>query len=150
MALGKGAGRSSAGRFAAVLFLAAGVAAAAQQAAPRDQAAGGRGQGATAQGGRQGGGRQGQAAPQPAGRIGAPVPPLGDGPWVVDTAEQHKLRVSVVTKGLVNPWSLAFLPDGSMLVTERDGRLRIIRNGVLDPHARVQARRKPSGRGSAD
>jgi glucose/arabinose dehydrogenase len=59
--------------------------------------------------------------------------PLGDGPWVFDTAEQHRLRVSVVTRGLVNPWSLAFLPDGSMLVTERPGRMRVIRNGVLDP-----------------
>jgi glucose/arabinose dehydrogenase len=52
---------------------------------------------------------------------------------VFDTAEQHRLRVVVVARGLVNPWSLAFLPDGSMLVTERPGRLRIIRNGVLDP-----------------
>ena len=62
-----------------------------------------------------------------------PRQPIGDGPWIVDTAEQHKVRVSVVAKGLVNPWSLAFLPDGSMLVTERPGRLRVIRDGVLDP-----------------
>jgi glucose/arabinose dehydrogenase len=65
--------------------------------------------------------------------IGVPVPPLGAGPFVLDTAEQHKIRVTVVTKGLVHPWSLAFLPDGGLLVTERPGRLRIIRNGVLDP-----------------
>ena len=65
--------------------------------------------------------------------IGVPVPPLGAGPFVLDTAEQHKIRVTVVTKGLVHPWGLAFLPDGGMLVTERPGRLRIIRNGVLDP-----------------
>jgi len=65
--------------------------------------------------------------------IGVPVPPLGAGPWVFDTAEQHKIRVSVVTKGLSHPWALAFLPDGEMLVTERPGRLRIIRDGVLDP-----------------
>jgi glucose/arabinose dehydrogenase len=70
-----------------------------------------------------------QAQPLP---IGVPVPPLGAGPFVLDTAEQHKIRVTVVTKGLVHPWSLAFLPDGSMLVTERPGRLRIIRDGVLD------------------
>ena len=65
--------------------------------------------------------------------IGVPVPPLGAGPWVFDTAEQHKIRVSVVTKGLSHPWALAFLPDGGTLVTERPGRLRIVRDGVLDP-----------------
>ena len=67
--------------------------------------------------------------------VGVPVPPLGAGPWVFDTAEQHKVRVSVVTKELSHPWALAFLPDGDMLVTERPGRLRIIRSGVLDPQA---------------
>ncbi|MCK5747906.1 MAG: PQQ-dependent sugar dehydrogenase [Oricola sp.] len=41
------------------------------------------------------------------------------------------LNVEVVADGLVNPWSLAFLPDGSMLVTEREGRLRVIRDGAL-------------------
>lgn len=65
--------------------------------------------------------------------IGLPVPPLGVGPFEFDTAEQQKIRVSVVTRGLSHPWSLAFLPDGNMLVTERPGRLRIIRSGVLDP-----------------
>jgi aldose sugar dehydrogenase len=73
-------------------------------------------------------GRAGGPAP-----LGVPVPPLGDGPWVLDTAEQHKLRVSIVTRGLVNPWSMAWLPNGDILVTERPGRLRIIRSGVLDP-----------------
>ena len=65
--------------------------------------------------------------------IGVPVPPLGDGPWVFDTAEQHRIRVSVVTEGLEHPWAIAFLPGGDMLITERDGRLRIVRDGVLDP-----------------
>jgi glucose/arabinose dehydrogenase len=41
--------------------------------------------------------------------------------------------VSVLTKGLDHPWGIAFLPDGDMLVTERPGRLRVIRDGVLDP-----------------
>ncbi|CAN0350683.1 unnamed protein product [Discosporangium mesarthrocarpum] len=65
--------------------------------------------------------------------IGVPVPPLGAGPWVFDTAEQHRIRVTVVASGLSHPWAIAFLPDGNMLVTERPGRLRIIRDGVLDP-----------------
>jgi glucose/arabinose dehydrogenase len=44
-----------------------------------------------------------------------------------------RIRVSVAARPLENPFSLAFLPDGSMLVTERAGRLRIVRKGVLDP-----------------
>jgi glucose/arabinose dehydrogenase len=65
--------------------------------------------------------------------IGAPVPPLGAGPFVFDTAEQHKLRAVVVARGLSHPWGMAFLPDGGILVTERAGRLRVIRDGVLRP-----------------
>jgi glucose/arabinose dehydrogenase len=38
-----------------------------------------------------------------------------------------------VAEGLVNPWSIAFLPDGDLLITERPGRLRVVRNGVLQP-----------------
>lgn len=64
--------------------------------------------------------------------IGVPVPPLGEGPWTLDTAEQHKIRVSVVARGLSHPWAIAFLPDENVLVTERPGRLRLIRDGVLD------------------
>ena len=66
--------------------------------------------------------------------IGVPVPPLDDGPWVFDTAEQHKIRVSVVAKGLSHPWAITFLPNDDMLVTERAGRLRLVRDGMLDPH----------------
>ncbi|PYR18200.1 MAG: hypothetical protein DMF94_20955 [Acidobacteria bacterium] len=62
-----------------------------------------------------------------------PSPPLARGPWVYATFEQRDIKVSVVTNGLSHPWSLAFLPDGSILITERVGRLRIVRNGVLDP-----------------
>jgi glucose/arabinose dehydrogenase len=50
--------------------------------------------------------------------IGVPVPTLGPEPFLFDTAEQHKIRVSVTARGLVHPWSMAFLPDGSMLITE--------------------------------
>jgi glucose/arabinose dehydrogenase len=43
----------------------------------------------------------------------------------------HEYRVVTVADGLVNPWSIAFLPGGDMLVTERPGRLRIVRDGTL-------------------
>jgi aldose sugar dehydrogenase len=44
------------------------------------------------------------------------------------------LQVETVAGGLVHPWSLAFLPDGRMLVTERPGRMRIVtRAGQLSP-----------------
>ena len=59
--------------------------------------------------------------------------PLGAGPWEYDTAEGHRIRVVIVTKGLSYPYSMTWLPDGTMLVTERMGKLRIIRNGKLDP-----------------
>ncbi len=36
-------------------------------------------------------------------------------------------------KGLASPWSLAFLPNGDMLITEKAGKLRIVRGGTLDP-----------------
>jgi glucose/arabinose dehydrogenase len=68
-------------------------------------------------------------APPP---INWPSPPLADGPIVLDTGIQHQVRL-IVTKGLNQPWSMAFLPDGGILIAERPGRLRIVRNGVLDP-----------------
>jgi aldose sugar dehydrogenase len=66
----------------------------------------------------------------PQGLAGKPLPTA---PIEFNTGEGQKIRVSVLAKGLTNPWSLAFLPDGTMLVTERIGQLRVIRNGVLDP-----------------
>ena len=63
---------------------------------------------------------------------GIPAVPLPDAPVSYDTAEGQRIRVTVLVRGLANPWSLAFLPDGAMLVTERPGRLRIVRRDVLD------------------
>jgi len=46
----------------------------------------------------------------------------------------EKVKVVTVARGLVNPWSVAFLPDGRFLVTERPGRLRIVdKDGTLGP-----------------
>lgn len=43
------------------------------------------------------------------------------------------VRLATVAEGLERPWGMAFLPDGAILVTERPGRLRLVRDGVLDP-----------------
>src|SRR6476646_7581309 len=78
------------------------------------------------------------------GDLGIPVAPRGlspngtgkklpTTPMLYDTAEGQKNKVVVVTKALAFPWSMAFLPNGDMLVTEREGRLRLIHNGALDP-----------------
>lgn len=57
----------------------------------------------------------------------------GGGAADVQRSALHDYRLVTVADGLVNPWSMAFLPGGDMLVTERPGRLRIIRNGRLLP-----------------
>lgn len=47
------------------------------------------------------------------------------------TSRAADYRVEVIATGLAHPWSLAFLPDGSALLTERAGRLRVIEQGAL-------------------
>ncbi len=65
---------------------------------------------------------------------GLPTVSVPDDPFVINTHAIEEVRVVVVTKGLSHPWGMAFMPDGGILVTERDdGRLRMIRDGVLDP-----------------
>jgi len=58
------------------------------------------------------------------------APPLPDLPRIYETTE-YTIQVDQVAGGLSNPWSIAFLPDGDILVTERAGRLRLIRHGEL-------------------
>jgi glucose/arabinose dehydrogenase len=57
--------------------------------------------------------------------------PLPDQPQVFRSGKTS-YRV-VPMKGLSRPWALAFLPNADILITERTGRLRIVRGGVLDP-----------------
>ena len=66
------------------------------------------------------------AAQQPP-PIGVAAVSIGAGPYVFDTAEQHQLRVVVVSKGLVHPFAVALLPNGDALITERGRALRIVR-----------------------
>ena len=47
------------------------------------------------------------------------------------TSEKASFQVVVIASGLDHPWSIAFLPEGDFLVTERSGALRLIRNGRL-------------------
>src|SRR6187455_1968476 len=61
------------------------------------------------------------------------TPELPSGPIDFESAEERKLRVELVANHLEQPWSIAFLPDGAMLITERAGRLRVVRKDRLDP-----------------
>ena len=62
------------------------------------------------------------------------VSAVGKDPVSVALSEKQAFRVVTLVAGLENPWSMAFLPDGRMLVTERDGRLRLVSQDFkLDP-----------------
>jgi glucose/arabinose dehydrogenase len=51
--------------------------------------------------------------------VAQPAPP-------VFRTEQATVKVVTVASGLENPWAMAFLPDGRLLVTERPGRMRVL------------------------
>ncbi|MEQ9625449.1 PQQ-dependent sugar dehydrogenase [Coleofasciculus chthonoplastes] len=48
-------------------------------------------------------------------------------------ATPQGVQKTTVIEGLDHPWGMAWLPDGAILITERSGQLRIVRDGVLDP-----------------
>ena len=48
--------------------------------------------------------------------------------------ERHLAKVESLASGLVQPWSVALLPDGLILITEKEGRLRVVRDGKLLPN----------------
>jgi len=60
----------------------------------------------------------------------APIPEARAVDAVYDT-EKGRIRVQTIVEGLRHPWGLAFLPDGRILVTERDGNLRLVGGGEV-------------------
>ena len=61
---------------------------------------------------------------------------LGQGPWFFDTySPAGKIKVSVVTRGFSNPFGMAFLPSGDILIAEAAGKLRVIHDGKLQANA---------------
>jgi glucose/arabinose dehydrogenase len=74
-----------------------------------------------------------QQAP-PAGRAAqaAPAPPRDTSPQILDV-QGGKIRVVTVASGLFHPWGLAFADANTILVTEKNGALRLIKDGVLQP-----------------
>ena len=66
-------------------------------------------------------------APQGLSELPPPVQPVR-----YETAEGQNIEVAVVTTGLKRPWSLAFVANDTILVTERAGAVRVIRAGKLD------------------
>src|SRR5687768_15842352 len=64
---------------------------------------------------------------------GIKIPPLPDAPVRYETAEGQTIRVSVYARGFRNPWSMAAVSDDTILVAERGGAIKAVRNGVVDP-----------------
>ncbi|MGB5705900.1 MAG: PQQ-dependent sugar dehydrogenase [Arenicellales bacterium] len=50
-----------------------------------------------------------------------------------EKSEQANFSLKEIVNGLDHPWSMAFMPDGGILITERSGKLRIVKNAALDP-----------------
>src|SRR5512143_689015 len=66
-------------------------------------------------------------------------------PRTIDTATGQKIKVTQVAGGLVHPYSVAFLDARTMLVAERSGRLRVIKDNALLPMPAWEAPPAPAG-----
>ena len=75
---------------------------------------------------------------------GIKIPPLPEAPVRYETAEGQNIRVSVLARGFTNGWSMAFVSDDTILVAERGGQIKAVRNGVVDPQPVTGA---PAARG---
>src|SRR5262245_60587519 len=75
--------------------------------------------------------------------VGIAAVTLSEPTYVFDTAEQHRLRVTVVARGLNHPFAVALLPDGNALISERGGALRLLRNAVGAPSKPVVLESQP-------
>ncbi|GIT63849.1 MAG: hypothetical protein Ct9H300mP22_2490 [Gammaproteobacteria bacterium] len=67
--------------------------------------------------------------------IGVPVSPLGDGPWVIETAEQPKIKVSVVARGYRILGQSLFCQMEDYLLLNAPGGLRLVIDGQLQEQA---------------
>jgi len=56
-----------------------------------------------------------------------------ENPVIKKSLKESDLKVETVVTGLDMPWATAFLPDGRLLVTERTGKLRLVKDGKIDP-----------------
>jgi len=75
---------------------------------------------------------------------GIKIPPLPEATVRYETAEGQTIRVSVLARGFTNGWSMAFVSDDTILVAERGGQIKAVRNGVVDPQPVAGA---PAARG---
>jgi glucose/arabinose dehydrogenase len=77
------------------------------------------------------------------------APPAPAAPMEFNTGGGQRIRVTTVASGLVHPFSVGFLDARTMVVTERPGRLRIVRDGQLVPEPAWQAPATPKGDGAS-
>ena len=76
------------------------------------------------------------------------APPAATPPAEYGTQTGQRIRVTRIAGGLVHPWGIAFADAKTMLVSEQPGRLRVIRDGVLQPDAAWVAPKQPTGNDS--